>query len=160
MNFYQVNQKKTFDREFTNEYLCSPIGSWGGWPLMPGLQAGDILFHYNSRAGVVVGISRVAKIGKHKGLLPQVAHVLRGTQCIQYSGRHLSEADFNSIERQHYGQKYPSYFEVRTQRLRRANLGKLLKRSPQTYLVKLSAHEAQSFLNHSQIRLDSLKSQS
>ena len=29
MNFYQVNQKRTFEREFTAGYLCSPNDKWG-----------------------------------------------------------------------------------------------------------------------------------
>ena len=30
MNFYQVNQKMSFEREFNTGYLCCPNGSYGG----------------------------------------------------------------------------------------------------------------------------------
>jgi hypothetical protein len=43
MNFYQVNQRVTFEREFGTGYLCAPNGSRGGWPLMNMLRKGDIL---------------------------------------------------------------------------------------------------------------------
>ena len=150
MNFYQVNQRqrKTFEREFNEGYLCSPSGNWGGWPLMMALRSGDILFHYNSRRQAVLGISRVTNIGQHKGTSSQTA-VLTGTQCIKYSGRHLSEDYFSPKRREHFRQNYPSYFEVHTVRLHghgKANLGKSLTTPRQVYLVSISDAEARSFL--------------
>jgi predicted outer membrane repeat protein len=116
---------------------------------MKALRSGDILFNYNSTCaggGAVLGISRVTNIGQHKGTASQTARVISGTECIQYSGRHLSEDDFSPEEREHYRQNYPSYFEVHTVSLHRANLGKLLSKTPQVYLVPISNAEARSFL--------------
>ena len=157
MNFYQVNQKRTFEREFTAGYLCSPNDKWGGWPLMQVLQSGDILFHYNSPCGAVLGISRVIDIGQHKGVASKTAYVIPNTQCIQFTGRHLSEDDFSPKEREHYRQKYASYFEVHTVPLRKENLGKLLPQTPQRYLIRISDGEARRFLDERRIRLDDLK---
>jgi hypothetical protein len=123
---------------------------------MKALQAGDILFHYNSKCRAVLGISRVTNIGQHKGAASQTAHVIPDTQCIQYSGRHLSEEDFSPRLREHYRQKYSGYFEVHTVPLRMANLGKLLPLTPQVYLVPISDEVAQSFLQKGDIRLEGL----
>ena len=81
---------------------------------MKELQSGDILFHYNSTRGAVLGISRVIDIGQHKGGASRTACVIPGTQCIQYTGRHLSEDDFSVTEREHYRRLYSSYLEVHT----------------------------------------------
>jgi hypothetical protein len=156
MRFYQVNQNRTFEREFKEGYLCSPNGNWGGWPLMKTLQPGDILFHYNSKCGAVLGISRVANIGQHKGTASRTARVIADTQCIQYSGRHLSEDDFTPRLREHYQQKYSGYLEVHTVPLRKANLGKLLPQTPLVYLVPISHDVARSFLQQTDIPLDDL----
>jgi hypothetical protein len=157
MNFYQVNQNRTFEREFNAGYLCSPNGKWAGWPLMMALQTGDILFHYNSKRGAVLGISRVTNIGQHKGTASQTARVIQDTQCIQYSGRHLSEGDFSPRLREHYRQKYSGYFEVHTAPLRMADLGKLLPLTPQAYLVPISTEVARSFLQKGDIRIEDLR---
>jgi hypothetical protein len=156
MKFYQVNQDRTFEREFEGRYLCSPNGSWGGWRLMQELQSGDILFHYNSTHGAVLGISRVIDIGQHKGVSSRTACVIQGTQCIQYTGWHLSEDDFSVTDREHYRQKYSSYLEVHTVPLHKENLGQLLLRTPQKYLVRISDREARRLLEKWGIRLDSL----
>jgi hypothetical protein len=124
---------------------------------MKTLQIGDILFHYNSSCGAVLGISRVTRIGRHKGIASQTARVIPDTQCIQYSGRHLSEEDFCPKLREHYRQKYSGYFEVHTVPLRMANLGKLLPMTPQVYLVPISNEVAQSFLQKRGIRLEDLR---
>jgi hypothetical protein len=158
MGFYQVNQRRTFAREFKAGYLCSPSGNRAGWQLMTDLRSGDILFNYNSTCGAVLGISRVTNIGQHKGTASQTARVISGTQCIQYFGRHLSEDDFSPKDREHYRQNYPSYFEVHTVPLRRANLGKLLlPRTPIAYLVPISNAVAGRFLQQWDIRLEDLR---
>jgi hypothetical protein len=157
MRFYQVNQNQTFEREFEAGYLCSPDGRWAGWPLMKALQPGDVLFHYNSKCRAVLGISRVAIIGQHKGAASQTARVIPDTQCIQYSGRHLSEEDFSPRLREHYRQKYSGYLEVHTVALRMANLGKLLPLTPQVYLVPVSKEVARSFLQKADIRIDDVR---
>ncbi len=149
MSFYQVNQRRTFKREFTGGYLCAPSGNRGGWQIMKMLRNGDILFNYNSTCaggGAVLGISRVTNIGQHKGTASRTAHVISGTECIQYSGHHLSEDDFSLKEREHYRQRYPSYFEVHTVSLHKANLGKLLPKTPRVYLVQIRNAEALHFL--------------
>ena len=66
---------------------------------MKKLERGDILFHYNSTCGAVLGVSRVISIGQHKGLASETANLIRGTQCIQYSGKHLSEDDLTSSQK-------------------------------------------------------------
>jgi hypothetical protein len=162
MNFYQINQRKrkTFEREFNEGYLCSPSGNRGGWRLMKELQTGDTLFNYNSTwrpSGAVLGISQVTSIGQHKGMASQTA-VLPGTQCIEYCGRHLSEMTFSQKDRAHYRQNYPSYFEVHAVPLLRKNLGKLLPKTPQEYLVRIDGALARSFLQNGDVRLEDLKS--
>lgn len=157
MSFYQVNQNRTFEREFKAGYLCSPNGKWAGWPLMKALQPGDILFHYNSKCRAVLGVSRVANIGQHKGTASQTARVIPDTQCIQYSGRHLSEEDFSPRLREHYRQKYSGYLEVHAVALRMANLGKLLPLTPQVYVLPISSEVAQRFLQKRHIRLGDLR---
>ncbi len=146
MAFYQVNQRMTFEREFRGGYLCAPAGKRGGWPLMKELRTGDVLFHYNSPSGSVLGISRVSHLGPHKGSEWDASHVLPGTQCIEYVGRHLSEDDFTPEDRQKYRQNYPRYFEVHTIPIRRANMGKLLSRTPMAYLVQINVPAAERFL--------------
>jgi hypothetical protein len=160
MNFYQVNQRKikTFEREFNEGYLCSPSGNREGWQLMKELRTGDILFNYNSTcrpSGAVLGISQVTNIGQHKGTASQTA-ALPGTQCIEYSGRHLSEMTFSEKDRAHYRQKYPSYLEVHTVPLHGGNLGKLLSRTPQAYLVPISDVDARKFLHKWKIDIEGL----
>jgi len=83
--------------------------------------------------------------------------VIPGAQCIQYSGRHLSEEDFSPELREHYRQKYSGYLEVHTIPLRTTNLGKLLPRTPQVYLVPISNEAALSFLQKGDILLDDLR---
>src|ERR1017187_176267 len=67
MNFIQVNQRSTFEREFRSGYLCCPEGTFAGWQYMTALQIGDIIFHYNSPQQAVLAISLVSRIGQHKG---------------------------------------------------------------------------------------------
>jgi hypothetical protein len=164
MSFYQVNQRTTFEREFSGCYLCAPNGSMGGWPLMKELKGGDILFHYCSVArgpsgrGAILGISLVVNIGQHRGTARNVVAVIPGTQCIKYAGQHLSEADFTPILREHCRENYASYFEVHTAPLRKLCLRKLLSRSPQVYLFRIIDELAQSFLRENNIVIDQLKS--
>lgn len=164
MNFYQVNQRTTFEREFTRGYLCSPSGDWGGWPLMKKLQTGDILFHYCSVArgpsgrGAVLGISRIIDIGKHKGIASQNVAAILGTQCIRYTGRHLSEQDFEPTLREHYNSRYPDCLEVHTAPLRRLNLRKLSDATPQAYLFQVRDEVAERFLQENGIQLEESRS--
>lgn len=155
MNFYQVNQNMSFEREFKNGYLCCPNARYAGWPLMKKLEKGDILFHYNSTCGEVLGISRVIEIGQHKGTSLKSERI-RGTQCIEYSGEHLSEDDL-SLEQREKNQVYATYLEVHTVPLLRGNWRKLLLRSPQVYLVQIDNEKALRFIEERKIRLDDLK---
>jgi hypothetical protein len=154
MKFYQVNQKGTFEREFNGEYICCPNGNAGNWPLMKDLRKGDILFHYNSTRGAVLGISRVIDIGQHKGVASKNPFVIPGTQCIQYLGVHLSDPDLTSSQRENNRKRYPSYLEVHTAQLYKKNLGKLLPISHQAYLEWIGDTAARSFLADRRIRLD------
>lgn len=157
MNFYQVNQRRTFEREFKGGYLCSPSGRRKGWLFMKTLQLGDVLFNYNSTPrGAVLGISKVTGIGRHKGPLSDAAKPIPDTQCLEYSGRHLSEADFSRKDREHYRQRYSNYLEVHTVPLLERNLGKLLIRSPLDYLVSVDRDLALCFLKGLHIRLEDL----
>lgn len=153
MNYYQVNQNETFTHEFRQGYLCCPEGSRGGWPLMRDLRAGDVLFHYNSSRGAVLGISRVVKIGRHKGTASSHVSVIDGTECIQYRGKHLSEAEFDYNRRRHLAEKYPTYYEVHAERILERNLGKLLDRTPQVYLLAIDKAVAERFLAGCHVRL-------
>ena len=140
MKYYQINQRETFAREFSQGYLCCPEGNWGGWPLMKELRTGDVVFHYDSSLSAVVGISRIADIGHHKGLSSDVS-VIAGTQCIGYRGRHLSEAQFSEHRRRHLRQAYPTYYEVHTTPILKKKLGKLVSRTPHVYLWSLPPRE-------------------
>ena len=153
MKYYQGNQNETFDREFAQGYLCCPEGNWGGWPLMRELRRGDVVFHYNSSSGAVLGISRIVGIGHHKGAATLSSSVIEGSQCIRYLGQHLSEADFDDRRRQHMRQKYPTYNEVHTAPILRKNLGKLLERTPQVYLLSIDERVAERFLSDHGVRL-------
>lgn len=123
---------------------------------MKTLKKGDILFHYNSTRGAVLGISRVIEIGQHKGSAPEIANVIQGTQCIQYSGKHLSEDDL-TLKQKERNERYLSYLEVHTVQLRKGNMGKLLAHTPQVYLLRISDKEAQRFIQAQGIRHEDLK---
>jgi hypothetical protein len=125
MRFYQVNQNTTFDREFGGGYLCAPDGPY--WTAMKELQRGDILFHYRSSAQSVRGISRVTYIGHHKGPYAPTARVLPITQCIQYTGAHLSEESCGEARRSDLRRKYATYLEVHTSPLRQGDFGKVIR---------------------------------
>jgi hypothetical protein len=158
MNFYQVNQNTTFERELRGGYLCCPNDRWGGWPLMKQLRRGDILFHYNSTHRAILGISKVIDIGQHKGTASNAVHIIPGTQCIQYTGKHLSENDLGLKQKEHNKYKgYTSYLEVHTIPILKKNLGKLLSQTPQVYLVKIKDEEARCFFKEWGIALDDLK---
>ena len=165
MNFYQVNQRTTFEKEFKGGYLCCPSGNNGGWPLMRTLQAGDILFHYcsiarrsgSSKLGAVLGVSCVVEIDQQKRVSSQPCDVISHT-CIQYLGCHLSEEGFTPTLRERYRQNYRKYWEVHTLPLHARNLPKILHRSPQVYLVAIEDGVARRFLADNEIRLDVLHS--
>lgn len=123
---------------------------------MKELTTGDILFHYNSRRGAVLGISRVVHIGQHKGGASKAAKVIPGTQCIFYSGRHLSYDDL-TLKQQEGHKKYSGFLEVHTVPLLKRNLGKLLHNSPQVYLLRIPDGEARDFIKNRSISLDDLK---
>lgn len=156
MEFYQVNQKNSFEREFKAEYLCCPDGKYGGWPIMKELRKGDVLFHYNSTRRAILGISRVTDIHQHKGVASERAFVIPGTQCIQYDGKHLSEADLTMKQQVDYRKNYGGYLEVHTVCVYEKNLGRLLPRSRQVYLDRIGDAEARNFLATAGIRLDTL----
>jgi len=155
MRFYEVNQRKTFKREFWSGYLCCPEGPYGGWPYMMDLQDGDIIFHYSSRRQAVLGISRLAPIGQHKGAAADAAQ-RPGTQCISFEGPHLSKDDFTLEETSHH-QNYRGCLEVHTIPCMERKLPKLLRSVPQAYLVLIPDREALSYLNENQISLDQLQ---
>jgi len=155
VNFFQVNQRSTFKREFRSGYLCCPDGPYGGWQRMKALQIGYLIFHYNSVRQAVLGISRVIAIGQHKGATAHSAAQLPGTQCLSYEGPHLSEDDFAPQKRLHY-RKYPMCLEVHTIPCIEGKLPKLLRRVPQAYLVPVPDREALNFLNENKIILDQL----
>ena len=152
MNFFQVNQRSTFEREFRSGYLCCPEGTFGGWQYMMALRIGDIILHYNSPRQVVLGISRVIAIGRHKGAAADSAAQRPGTQCISYEGHHLSEDDFPPKQVSHYRR----YFEVHTIPCIGRKLPKPPHRVPQAYLVPIPDREALNYLNENGISLDQL----
>ena len=149
MKYYQVSQRETFAREFAQGYLCCPEGNRGGWPLMRELRTGDVVFHYNSPSRAVLGISRIVNIGHHKGTATSDVSVVDGTQCILYHGRHLSEADFGDRR----GRAYPTNYEVHAARILKQDLGKLLVRTPQVYLLSIDKAVAESFLANRGVRI-------
>ena len=118
----------------------------GGWPLMLRLQPGDIVFHYNSHAEAVLGISRVVNIGQHKGSATSNPSEIAGTRCIRYHGEHLSKDHFSAPRRRYLREKYPTYYEVHTDPLLEGRLGKLLARTPQAYLLSIDSTIAERFL--------------
>lgn len=152
MAYYQVNQRDTFDQEFSGHYLCCPAAGYGGWPLMRELRAGDIVFHYSSKYQAVLGISRIVAIGEHKGKSKSHS-VIEGTQCIRYDGRHLSEAAFDQTRRDKLRNNYPAYYEVHTEQIVPRKLSRLLTRTPQAYLVPIDDELAQQFLVKNQVTL-------
>jgi hypothetical protein len=146
VNFYQVNQYKTFKLEFGGGYLCCPDGPFGGWQLMRQLQVGDILFHYNSRNREVLGISKVIEIGKHKGSWAAAARVIPGTPCIRYVGRHMSESAFSKKRALEMRKRWADYLEVHAAPKKQGNFGKLLSEVPQRYLIELETGMGYDFL--------------
>lgn len=123
---------------------------------MKKLKKGDILFHYNSKCGAILGVSWVAEVSQHKGTASEISNVVPGTQCIQYYGTHLSEDDMSLEERMHY-QRYDSFLEVHAFPIDRGNFGKLRARSPQRYLLPIDDAEARNFIERSRIHLDELR---
>lgn len=153
MKYYQVNQRETFHREFTQGYLCCPQGKWGGWPLMQQLRTGDIIFHYHSPSRAVVGVSCIVNIGHHKGSTSSYPSAIEGTQCLRYQGQHLSEADFGPRRRLHLRETYLTYNEVHTEPILKRPLRKLLGKTPQAYLVAIDERVAERFVSDCGIRL-------
>lgn len=146
MRFFQVNQHFKNRREYRHGYLCAPVGSQNGWPLIKELRKGDIVFHHSSLEKMVFAVSRVVEAKRPKDF-PGL-RVFRfewrpegGGMLLEFRGRHLSWEDMTDPQRKRLD-SLEWYLEAHTVGLCEKRLGDSFRPGEQLYLAELKEAEA------------------